>query len=183
MMGRMGYSAGVATSFKYEQVRPILAIDPGCVLSAWVVWDGRTIHGCGKEPNQEVLDIAKGFPGPVYIEGMSFMGSLAGASLLDTAFWAGRFFQAAADVYEVKRSAFKLFWTGSRTSNDAQVRAAMIDRFGKPWTSEAYTPTGKDGRPLKPRTRRVPGLTAPLADDTWQCFALAAYVTERAVSQ
>lgn len=156
----------------------ILAIDPGCDLSAWVVWDGERIHDCAKQPNREVLPFVKEFLGLVYVEGMSFMGSQAGASLLDTAFWAGRFYQAAKEADEIKRTSVKLFWTGSRTSNDSQVRAALIDRFGKPWTTELYIPTGKKGQPLKPKTRKVPGLTAPLANDTWQAFALATYVTE-----
>lgn len=158
----------------------LLAIDPGCDLSAWVVWDGERIHDCAKEENENVLALARGFVGPVYVEGMSYMRAEAGASMLGTAFWAGRFYQASADPQEVKRTEVKLHHTGRRTANDSDVRAALIDRFGRPYTTEVYTPTGKRGQPLKPRSRRAPGLTAPLSNDTWQAFALAVYATDKA---
>lgn len=161
----------------------ILAIDPGPERSALVWWDGLRIHRAEIMENRIALEECHCVEGLIFIEWISSYGMRVGATVFDTCRWVGRFQQIASDSgyggpILVKRMDIKLFHTGRGSTKDADVRGALIEKYGEPFTKEIYTPTGKKGQPLKERTRRVPQLTAPLTKDLWQAFGLATMVTE-----
>ena len=160
----------------------ILAIDPGSEVSALIHWDGEKIVSAEIVGNLAALTVCRSGRCPVYIEGMGFQNKMAGMEVIETAVWIGRFHQAALcgerNSQIVKRREIVKFHTGIGTNGDAQVRAALIDKYGPPYTTEMHAPMGKRGKPLKERKRRVPGLTFPLTGHLWQAFALATMVTE-----
>ena len=120
----------------------VFAVDPGLEHSAFVLWDGQQIQQHGIEANEDMLlrlyesivvSDANDEDAPVLvIEAMTSYGMAVGQSTLDTIFWAGRFYQAIqpcqADV--LTRRAVKLHLCGSSKAKDANIRMALIDRFG-----------------------------------------------------
>lgn len=78
----------------------LLAIDPGPSESAYVLWKDGQILKYGKQPNDEVrflfrhgLCIDK-----AVCERMRCYGMVAGAEMLETCEWSGRFQQTALDA-------------------------------------------------------------------------------------
>lgn len=138
----------------------VIAIDPGPERSAWLVWDGkRPVELCqydtlivkGKKTdvpplNSNVLrDLCDtswirclGKPASLprgtelAIESISAMGQRAGSEVFETAYWVGRFVQAWAPrpFTRITRREVKMFLTGTMRSKDADVRHAIISRFG-----------------------------------------------------
>jgi hypothetical protein len=118
----------------------ILAIDPGTTRSAWV-WtlpEEGVVHGL--EGNEDVLALLNemadntfgdGFP-VVVIEQVESYGMAVGAEVFETVFWSGRFAEAARPlpVHRIGRKAVKLHLCGTTQAKDANIRAALIDRFG-----------------------------------------------------
>lgn len=148
----------------------IYAIDPGSEKSAVVSWDGARLHGFRVMPNTEVLSLLSQADCPeVYCEWISSYGLRVGETVFDTCYWVGRFEQTflepdpvsrAGKFHRVKRMDIKRWHTGRGSSKDADVRGALIEKYGPP---------GK---------KASPGLTYGLTSHTWQAFALATYVTE-----
>ena len=133
----------------------VIAIDPGPERSAWLVWDGkRPVELCqydtlivkGKKTdvpplNSNVLrdlyfrdsffaSLPRGTE--LAIESISAMGQRAGSEVFETAYWVGRFVQAWAPrpFTRITRREVKMFLTGTMRSKDADVRHAIISRFG-----------------------------------------------------
>lgn len=163
-------------------VSQLVAIDPGCLVSAVVFWDGERIEDAWIQENGIVLStlrrLAESDPGiRTYIEDMSFQGKMAGKEVLDTAKWIGRFQEASRGELIPWRKV-RAHHTGLSTAKDTQVVAVLKEKYGLPYTTEVYTPFGKKGQPLTPKKRQIPGVTAPLKADLWQAFALATFITE-----
>lgn len=143
----------------------VLAIDPGTTESAWVTWDGTRILEHAKEPNAAVRKRVAQAPFPTIghlaVEMIASYGMPVGAEVFETCLWIGRFIEIfandAAERYSSKvyRRDVKLHLCGSARAKDANIRQALIDRFGKPGTKKA------------------PGLTFGLAGDEWSAFAVA----------
>lgn len=128
----------------------ILAIDPGPVESAWVLWDGEKLLSFGKRGNaqvlHEVLPAASGQSRPfLVIEKIACMGLAVGAEVFETVFWSGRFAQAfGADRCDrITRHAVKINLCGSARAKDANIRQSIIDRFGGPATIKKGGPLYK----------------------------------------
>lgn len=142
----------------------VLAIDPGPVQSAYVLWDGEElrehakIHNIGMRNvfNEPAIDV-------VVIEQIASYGMPVGAEVFATSHWAGRFEECAERMcrpaHLVPRKDVKLHLCHSPRANDATIRQALIDRFG-----------GKDKAIGKKAT---PGPLYGLKADTWAAFALA----------
>lgn len=114
----------------------ILAIDPGPSQSAFVLWTGR-VSEQGHVDNGELLRriIAREFGGPdvlTVIEQIAAMGMAVGASVFETVFWSGRFAQAAGRFERLPRVKVKHYLCGTHRAKDANVRQALIDKFGGP---------------------------------------------------
>lgn len=112
----------------------VLAIDPGPVESAFVLYDGARILDHGHVSNIALLNRLKqrsfGDDYLTVIEQIEGMGIQAGASIFETCFWSGRFAQASRPFDRLKRKAIKRHLCGRVNAKDHDVRASLIARFG-----------------------------------------------------
>ena len=118
----------------------ILAIDPGTHQSAWARFEDGTPANFGICDNLTMLQLVESAarlhpaidPLTVVIEKVESFGMAVGAEVFETVRWAGRFEQAAqpAPVVRIGRKAVKVAITGSPRAKDANIRQAVMDRFG-----------------------------------------------------
>jgi hypothetical protein len=153
------------------EVKYIMAVDPGPEKSAFVVFDGERPIRFGKVTNefllQTTLPIERHFNcRQLVIEQIAAMGMAVGAEVFETCVWTGRFIEAwRGDWDRVKRSEVKMALCGNMRAKDANIRAAIIDRYGP----------GKDkaiGR------KASPGPLYGLSGDCWSALAVAITWTE-----
>lgn len=119
----------------------IFSIDPGNVYSAYSILDieqGLKPIRFGKITNEEMLKVIeeeiaqiKYFP----IEMVASYGMPVGATVFETCVWIGRFVQAVTERSKVKpifvyRKDEKMALCHSMKARDANIRQALIDRFG-----------------------------------------------------
>lgn len=114
----------------------VTAIDPGTEQSAFVVYDtvAARIRTHGIVPNIHVLDwlmTTIPAPGPLVVEEISSYGMAVGREVFQCVWWSGRFYQAwRGPAHQLSRRAVKLHLCHSVRATDANVRLALIDRFG-----------------------------------------------------
>jgi hypothetical protein len=147
-------------------VTTVLAIDPGSAQSAWCEFDGTRPQAFGITANEVLVRALRsgGLPDVVVIEKIESYGMAVGAEVFDTVFWAGRFAEAAARVPVVMlpRRAVKLALCGDSRAKDANIRQALIDRFGGP---------AAVGR------KAEPGPLYGISRDVWSALAIAVTYT------
>jgi hypothetical protein len=115
----------------------IYAIDPGTTHSALVRVqdDGLTVGGMWTN-DMLCINLHEGvFPqGVLVIEQIEAMGMAVGKETFETVFWSGRFAQAWEQRLRpwsrVTRRQVKLHLCGSMKAKDANIRQALIDRYG-----------------------------------------------------
>lgn len=116
----------------------ILAIDPGTEQSAWLVLAdghiqrdlGPSLPSMGIGPNETVMSrIRKGWHCDLVIESIESYGMPVGREVFQTAYWIGRF-DSHCTATLMPRRTVKLHLCGSPKATDANIRAALIDRFG-----------------------------------------------------
>jgi hypothetical protein len=154
-----------------ERVR--LAIDPGPERSAWLVHDAAAgqILAFAIEPNELVLEAIRiGLPYGVTriaIEKVESFGMAVGAEVFETVFWSGRFAEAARKLIleRISRRAVKLNLCGSARAKDANIRQALIDRYGG---SSAIG------------TKAAPGPLYGISKDVWSALAVAVTAADQA---
>lgn len=156
----------------------MLAVDPGTTESAWVRLDDTgQPTAWGKQANDQVLTIVRGGGDDLLaLEMVASYGMAVGAEVFQTCVWTGRFMQAWIDsdhrrgrrVIPVTRKQVVVHVCGSARGKDANVRQAMIDRFG-PGKEKAI---GK---------KATPGPLYGMRADEWQALALAVAVYDGAV--
>lgn len=118
----------------------LYAIDPGTEQSAVVIVDGGRVSGA-IHPNYELRDAILGpltKAGHLVIEEIASYGMPVGREVFQTVFWAGRF----AEAWQSKglrfswsllpRKDVKLTLCGNPRAKDANIRQALIDRYGGP---------------------------------------------------
>lgn len=114
----------------------ILAIDPGTRRSAFVL-----LNRSGKPvmwdvlPNDELLAHLRINPDSgrvVVIERVASYGMPVGDEVFETVYWSGRFAEACrmSQVERITRKAVVTHLCNASKASDANVRAALIDRFG-----------------------------------------------------
>ena len=113
----------------------ILAIDPGPTESAYVyLEDGVPSHFAKLANNVLLSSLRLGLANLsiVVIEKVASYGMAVGAEVFETVYWSGRFAEAcrASRVQRITRKEVVTHLCGSAKANDANVRAALIDRFG-----------------------------------------------------
>ncbi len=144
----------------------ILAIDPGCTESAWLIFENGEIQGFGKVPNEEMLALIQphnphyngGQADHLAVEMVASYGMPVGKDVFETVFWSGRFVEAFSGPHtKVYRKDVKMHLCGSMRAKDSNIRQALIDRFG---------PQG---------TKSNPGGTYGISKDVWSALAVAAY--------
>lgn len=127
----------------------IIAIDPGSVVSAYVMYDNGEIIEKNILENRELGDkLSSAYPiqedvnriaeyPQLVIEMPQSMGMLVGKSVFDTCFWVGYFAgQYRGPCRLVYRTNVKLHLCETARAKDKNVRQALIDRFGEPGTKK-----------------------------------------------
>ena len=121
----------------------IISIDPGTTHSAIVVIDNGVI--CWPETaivlNEHLLDALRvdtffSTPSTLVIEQIASYGMPVGAEIFRTVWWTGRFHEAFGDAEYLPRKDVKLHLCGSSRAKDANIKAALIERFGHPGTKK-----------------------------------------------
>ena len=119
----------------------IYAIDPGTTQSALVSLSDGSASG-DMWDNHELLSglqsgrLTLSSPPHLVIEQIESMGMAVGKETFETVFWSGRFAQAwqsrgmKFSWSRVTRRAVKLHLCGSMKAKDANIRQALIDKFG-----------------------------------------------------
>ena len=117
----------------------LYAIDPGTEQSAVVVYDSelRTIRQHMTAPNDLILadielqGLLGGGPDVMVCEQIESYGMAVGMETFRTVWWAGRFHQAwPGEAFQLPRRAVKLHLCHSARATDANIRTAILDRFG-----------------------------------------------------
>src|SRR5262245_23074569 len=124
----------------------MIAIDPGPVESAWVLFEHGAVLSSGIEQNETVrqrlrLDLNP-VMGQLAIEMVQSFGMPVGREVFETVFWTGRFVEAWNGPFTlVYRQQIKLHLCNSVKAKDANIRQALIDRIGAPGTKKNPGPT------------------------------------------
>lgn len=149
----------------------VLAIDPGPEFSAWLLLRDGQPSAFSKDINDQVLSTVAGLDADVCaIEMVASYGMAVGREVFETCVWAGRFTQARYNalydiVHPVYRRDVKLHLCGSARAKDANVRQALIDRYG-PGKERAI------GR------KATPGPLYGLTGDCWAALGVAVTVAD-----
>lgn len=142
----------------------LLAIDPGDKQSAYVLMDEYKPISIGIVSNATLLERFYTDCYNLYdlaIEMIANMGMPAvGATLFETAFWIGRYWEASDGSHREKiyRKDVKVNLCGHSNAKDTNVRQALIDRF-------ANTKNGKG-------TKKFPDWFYGFKDDIWSAYAV-----------
>jgi hypothetical protein len=141
----------------------VLAIDPGSERSAWLLWAGR-VEAFSILDNTDLLDAVRHHRSAadvVVIEQIESYGMAVGREVFATVHWAGRFTEAAypTPVVQLPRRAVKLAICGDTRARDANIRQALLDRFG-----------GKDAAV---GWKAAPGPLYGISKDVWSALAIA----------
>jgi hypothetical protein len=153
-------------------VTRILAIDPGYEQSAVVRLDGGRVTFAETSPNESVLKSLEhgaisGASDIVLIEQIVSYGMPVGREVFETVHWAGRFLQAvyqsecsSLPTARLSRKTVVTQICGSARAKDANVRQALIDRYG-----------GSKAEAVG--TKAKPGPLYGVHGDQWAALALA----------
>ena len=142
----------------------ILAIDPGPVESAYVLWDGENLLERQKIGNSEMLWTCNSRAiirrATCVIEMIASYGMPVGAEVFETCVWIGRFMEAfgADRCHRIPRIQVKSHLCHSGKATDANIRQAIIDRFG-----------GKEKAIGK---KAAPGPLYGVSGDVWSALAV-----------
>lgn len=113
----------------------ILAIDPAPNQSGYCIIDSDNYKPItfGKVDNLYLLEVVYGGEYDfMAIEMIGNMGMSVGASVFETCVWIGRFIEASKKDYKyIYRREEKMNLCGSMRAKDANIRQALIDRFGE----------------------------------------------------
>lgn len=149
---------------------PILALDPGTTESAFLLYNGKSPVEFGKVPNDALLErlrLGDFGAAPLFIEMIASYGMAVGQEVFETCVWIGRFMEChAGPTSYVYRKSVKIHLCGSMQAKDANIRAALIDKWG-----------GKDtaiGR------KKTPGPLYGISSDVWSALAIAVTAWESA---
>lgn len=140
----------------------MIAIDPGPTESAYVLFDGERLIDFGKVGNARLLELLHLWRNGAHIQNCAIeqiksYGMAVGAEIFETCVWTGRFMQQFGPERcdRIPRMTVKVHLCGSSKAKDANIRQALIDRFGG---SAAI----KKGGPLY-----------KVSKDTWAALAVA----------
>ena len=145
----------------------ILAIDPGTTESAALVWDGQNVERPMIIQNEFLLaQLAMCGPAAydiAAVEMVACYGMAVGREVFETCVWIGRFYERMhAPPQLVYRQQVKLHHCHSNKAKDANVRQALLDRFG--------------GKHVAIGNKRNPGAFYGLRSHLWSALAIATYV-------
>ena len=153
----------------------VLAIDPGDVQSAYVIWDGKNVIEKGKVENEELLNLIYSCEDiPMAMEMVASYGMPVGKTVFNTCVWIGRFIQAfdlivSKNWEQIYRVDIKTHICHAASAKDSNVIQALVDRFGDTHNHGKY---GKG-------TLKNKGFFYGFADDIWQAMAVAVYYYDK----
>jgi len=154
-------------------VTTLLAIDPGTYRSAWLQYDGSRPTAFGITANDILVRALRsgGLPDVVVIEEMRSFMRRVGGEVFETVRWAGIFEEAVhpTPVVLLGRKDVVVPLCGSATANDADVRAALLDRFG--------------GKAAAIGRKAAPGPLYGISRDMWSALGLAVTYTLQGASE
>lgn len=142
----------------------MIAIDPGNEQSAWVAYRDGVVIDAGIYENGRLhealpaLLIRHGVH--LVIEMIASYGMPVGREVFETCVWIGRFLEVAGGADLVYRKDVKLHLCGQTRAKDANIRQALIDRFG-PSKEKAIG------------TKKAPGPLYGFKADMWAALAVA----------
>lgn len=146
----------------------IIGIDPGPLDCAFLIWesDSESILAKGWVPSFEIIDSipkwALRWSRPrVAIEMVACYGMAVGREVFQTCVVIGRISQQCANsglaTDAIERGPIKMHFCHSMRAKDANIRQALIDRFGEPGTKKA------------------PGKLYGVSKHLWSALAIAVY--------
>lgn len=152
-------------------ISSLLAIDPGPEQSAFVLYEAGKPIVFGKHANDEIHEnvvcaTASNRDTMLVIEQIAAMGMSVGSEVFETVFWSGRFAEAwewksrKTTWDRMKRHEVKMYLCGNMRAKDANIRQALLDRFGP-------------GKEKAVGTKKNPGPLHGVSGDVWQALALA----------
>jgi hypothetical protein len=159
---------GLAEERRQGRVTSVLAFDPGSSQSAWLRFEEGRPQSFGITANEVLVRALRSgdLPDVVVIEKVESYGMAVGAEVFDTVLWAGRFAEAAhrVPVVMLPRRTVKLALCADSRAKDANIRQALIDRFGG---------SAAVGR------KAAPGPLYGISRDVWSALAIAVTYTLR----
>lgn len=147
---------------------PVIGIDPGTEQSAFVRWDGKSVVECGIVPNEELLaKLSSSDPEsgtPLYVEMIASYGMAVGKETFQTVLWIGRFVEdwhiLGNPWHLIYRLQVKTYHCKSGRAKDANIRQALIDKYGQVGT------------------KKNPGPLYGIKSHLWSALAVATYAVE-----
>lgn len=126
-------------------MKRILALDPGTTETAYVVFDGATVHAKGFLPNADMLALIKSGDLMPYdemaVEMIACYGMPVGRETFQTCVWIGRFIERSkTPSFYVYRKDVKVHLCGTVKAKDGNVRQALIDKHGSIGTKKNQGP-------------------------------------------
>jgi len=147
----------------------LLAIDPGDVESAWVIYDTEKKIPVlfAKEENGNIIEKMADFReqcGTLVIEMIASYGMPVGRSVFETCVWVGRYWQLweslGGKVELIYRKDVKMTLCHTMKAKDSNVRQAIMDRYG----SSKDVAIGK---------KQTPGPLYGIVADIWAALGVA----------
>jgi hypothetical protein len=111
----------------------LIALDPGPIESAYVVWGGDRILDHGKADNATIVEIlVPSDADRCVIEMIASYGMAVGREVFETCVWIGRFMECFGPerCERLTRIQVKNHICHSSRANDSNIRTALLDRFG-----------------------------------------------------
>jgi hypothetical protein len=117
----------------------VIAIDPGPSESAFVLWSGEKILDFNIYPNGKLLELLHLWRTGAHIPTLAVemighygTGMAVGKEVFNTCIWIGRFIQVFGEerTHLLLRATIKAHTCGNAKAKDANVRQALIDKFG-----------------------------------------------------
>lgn len=160
-------------------VPTILAIDPGTTESAYLLLVDGKISEFGKVLNAEILNVIGRIQyhhehSVCVIEEVRSYGMAVGQEVFRTVFWTGMFAHAwgEVDLRFLGRKQVVIHVCGQPKAKDANVRQAMLDRWGPAKVERVTHGTDRKGKATT-KTIKVDGPTAGISKDVWAALAIA----------
>lgn len=148
------------------------AIDPGTEQSALLVLEGDVVRAAEILPNEQILRHLRPVsrdavlwprgPGDVLaVEMIASYGMAIGRETFETCLWIGRFIERWGGAHEkVYRKDVKMHLCHSMRAKDANIRQALLDRFGP-------------GKKAAVGTKTAPGPLYGVRTHLWAALAVA----------
>ena len=159
-----------------EMIKKIIAIDPGNIKSALLVWHKGEIEDKFIVSNQEVLNFLSSFSDGGYtlvIEMIASYGMPVGQTIFDTCVWIGRFVQLwNSRGYKwdlMYRKNVKMHLCHNMRAKDSNIRQAIIDKY----------PANGGGKCPQVGTKGSPGLLYGITADLWAALGIAITYEEK----